>query len=113
MNRLEKQLSDLEENFGVDQFKLERFAESCAMMAAPTFQAHGIEYGDRIPGLYKLAEMIEELATNTFNQKSWDARTESGRFIVETVDRGEDEKVLRVYLDLGEVNIDELEPAES
>lgn len=108
MDKLDKLLEDLEENLGIDRFKLERFAESCALMASPTFQTHGIEYGDRVPGMYKLAEGIEELAVHTFNKKSWNERVESGRFIVETTSNDQ-KKRLRVYLDLGEIDVDELE----
>lgn len=52
LEKLEKQ--------GYSKFKMEELAERAALKLMPIFQTFGIEFGDKVPGLYDLKGRIFE-----------------------------------------------------
>ena len=104
---LEEELEGLYDK-GFDRYKVERFTESAAMKASPMFQMLGIEYGDRIPGMYKLAETIQELLVGVIDKKDDEYWAESGGFRVE-IRRCDDEPTeLKICYVLADINLNEL-----
>lgn len=100
-------ISETSEKYGLNEMKFRAFAEQCALKAMPYFRTFGVDYGDRIPSLYRIADIIAaELLSELFERNTgW---LSTGALTVEKREWEEEPAEIKVYLDLGTTELDEL-----